>query len=108
MTRARVLSLIGAAGIGGAVCLAATMGAGAAQPGTRGYGVDRFVVVQIRHDLLGLRTEAGIGMDDAATADRASVVGKMVSVGPEFVVVEVQNEEVWVPRENVLLIQFRR
>ncbi len=46
-------------------------------------------------------------MNDAATADRASVFGKLIAVGPEFVVLEVQNEEVWIPRENVLLIHFR-
>ncbi len=46
-------------------------------------------------------------MSDAAIADRASITGRCIAVGPEFVVMEVQNEEVWIPRGNVLVIHSR-
>lgn len=68
---------------------------------------DRYATVQLRHDVLGLKTDAGLIINDAVTAARASITGRFLSAGEQFVVLEVQNEEVWIPRDNVLLIHFR-
>ena len=70
-------------------------------------GPDRYATVQLRHDVLGLKTDAGLVINDAVTAARASITGRFISAGEDFVVLDVQNEEVWVPRDNVLLIHFR-
>ena len=71
------------------------------------HGPDRYATVQLRHDLLGLKTDAGLAINDAVTAARASITGKFLSAGEQFIVLDVQNEEVWIPRDNVLLIHFR-
>lgn len=68
---------------------------------------DRYATVQLRHDVLGLKTDAGLIVNDAVTAARASITGRFISAGEQFVILDVQNEEVWIPRDNVLLIHFR-
>jgi hypothetical protein len=102
--RLPVLAVIAAAALVGGLAVT-----GAAQPRSRTGTTDQYATVQVRHDLLGLRAHAGVHIDDAELAGRASVTGKLLSITDEFVALEMEhNHEVWIPRGNVLLIHIRR
>lgn len=98
--------------VAGAAAVSALAGSGTVQPRPRVGGVggvDPIATVQIRHDLLGLKTDTGVMIDDAQIAGRASVTGKLLSISDEFIVLEMeQDRDVWIPRDNVLLIHIRR
>jgi hypothetical protein len=107
MRRLPPTALLATAVVVAAVSLLAARSA--AQPRARAGGGDQLATVQVRHDLLGLIADAGVLIDDADLAGRASITGKLISITDEFVVLEMElNHEVWIPRSNVLLIRIRR
>lgn len=107
MIRSRTLSLF--AVVVAVAVLGVLARSGAAQPRGGAGGTNQLATVQVRHDLLGIEADAGVMIDDAQLAGRASVTGKLLSINDEFVVLEMEhNHEVWIPRENVLLIRILR
>lgn len=107
MDRRTILTLtVAISAVAAATALSAFASSQRSAPAPASY-LDRYATVQLRHDVLGLKTDAGLVINDAITAARASITGKFLSAGEQFVVLEVQHEEVWIPRDNVLLIHFR-
>lgn len=73
--------------------------------------IGSFVHVQFRRDYLGLAGDRGsspVGSNDPDNVLASS--GELRRITEDFVVLEVQNEpdrELWIPRENVLLLDVK-
>jgi hypothetical protein len=70
-----------------------------------------FVHVQFRRDLLGLASEKGSSPVNSDTGLVLASSGELRRMTEEFIVLEVANEpdrELWIPRENVLLLDVKR
>lgn len=70
-----------------------------------------FVHVQFRRDLLGLSSDKGSSPVNSDTGMELASSGELRRMTEEFIVLEVANEpdrELWIPRENVLLLDVKR
>ena len=73
--------------------------------------VGSFVHVQFRRDYLGVASEKGTSPVNSDTGMVLASSGELRRITDEFVVLEVANEpdrELWIPRENVLLMDVKR
>ncbi len=67
----------------------------------------KWATVQIRRDLLGAGGNLPISPTTGSfNGADVCVTGKLLKVNEEWVVLERDKQEIWIPRENVLLIQI--
>ena len=63
--------------------------------------------VQFRRDILGASRELPVSpMTDIQNGAEVSVSGRLLEVNEEWVVLEQGKQELWIPRDNVLLIKI--
>lgn len=63
--------------------------------------------VQFKRDVLGARGDRLFSpLTDAFDGVEAHVNGKLVKINDEWVVIDRDGDEIWIPRENVLLLEF--